>query len=75
MVVVPRAALVKRNGNQGVFIVDADVGKARFVPVTLGILEGPLAEVVAPSLSGSVITLGTHLLEDGAAVTLPEQTP
>ena len=69
--VVPLSALAKRNGRQGVFSVDKQNLKARFIPVTLGIINGELAEVVRPSLSGLVVTLGHHLLEDGSAVILP----
>ncbi len=66
--VVPLNALVKRNGQQGVFIADEQNMKAHFVPVTLGIIDHALAEVVNPSLSGLVVTLGHHLLEDGSAI-------
>jgi RND family efflux transporter MFP subunit len=70
--VVPLGALVKRNGQQGVFVADTDQMKARFVPVTPGIVNGELAEVLSPSLSGPVVTLGHHLLEDGSAIILPD---
>ncbi len=70
-VVVPLDALAKRKGRQGVFMVD-EQGGARFVPVEIGIINGSRVEVVSPSLSGRVITLGHHLLEDGTAVILPE---
>ena len=73
--VVPVAALTKRNNQQGVFLVDTQNMKAHFVPVTLGIVNGESAEVVKPSLSGSVVTLGYHLLEDGSAITLPAEKP
>ena len=70
--VVPLTALTKRNNQQGVFLVDTQNRKARFIPVTLGIVNAGLAEVVKPPLSGSVVTLGHHLLEDGSAIMLPE---
>jgi RND family efflux transporter MFP subunit len=73
--VIPVTALVKRNGQQGVFIVDTENLKAHFTPITVGIVNGDLAEVVKPSLSGSVVTLGHHLLEDGSSITLPETKP
>jgi RND family efflux transporter MFP subunit len=66
--VVPRAALVRYNDREGVFQLD-ETGKAvRFVPVQVGILNGTLAEVLDPPLDGSVVTLGHHLLSDGAEV-------
>jgi RND family efflux transporter MFP subunit len=70
--VVPVSALANRDGRQGVFIVDSEAAKARFVPTKLGILSGGYAEVLDPSdLSGHVVTLGQHLLEDGAPVIIP----
>ena len=69
--VVPVKALAKRNGIQGVFLADAKARKANFVPVTVGIVNGELAEVLKPALSGQVVTLGQHLLEDGSSITLP----
>jgi RND family efflux transporter MFP subunit len=71
---VPLSALAKRGDQQGVFLADTQTMKARFVPVTLGLVNGKLAEIVKPSLSGSVVTLGHHLLEDGSAITVPDTT-
>ena len=48
--------------------------RARFVPVTTGIVSGEVAEVKEPALSGTVVTLGNHLLEDGAKVILPKSS-
>jgi len=69
--VVPTAALVKRNGIEGIFTVDPGERKARFIPLTLGIVNDELAEVVNPPISGMVVTLGQHLLGDGSPVILP----
>lgn len=69
--VVPVEALAKRNGTQGVFLADVKARTAHFVPVTVGIIDGELAEVLKPALSGQVVTLGQHLLEDGSPITLP----
>jgi RND family efflux transporter MFP subunit len=73
--VVPTAALVKRDGTQGVFMANLDQQKARFVPVTVGIVNGNEAEILNPLLNGSVVTLGHHLLEDGATIILPGSKP
>jgi RND family efflux transporter MFP subunit len=70
---VPLAALVRRDGDQGVFIIDKENLKAGFVPVTVGIISGEQVEILRPEISGFVATLGNHLLEDGADVTLPEE--
>jgi len=72
--VIPVSALVKRNGTQGVFEVDRSEQKANFVPVELGIVDGNRAEIVNPPLSDAVVTLGQHLLEDGAKIILPGET-
>ncbi|HUW34986.1 MAG TPA: efflux RND transporter periplasmic adaptor subunit [Planctomycetota bacterium] len=72
---VSMSTLVKRTGKQGVFIVKPGEHTASFVPVTLGIINGETAEVTEPELSGQVVTLGQHLLEDGSAVLLPGEKP
>lgn len=69
--ILPVAAIVKRNEKQGIFLLDEESMKARFVPVQLGIINGDSAELLSPSLSGLVVTLGNHLLEDGSSVILP----
>ncbi|NNG00386.1 MAG: efflux RND transporter periplasmic adaptor subunit [Desulfobacteraceae bacterium] len=73
--VVPVSALVKRDGERGVFMADFDSNSAKFIPVTVGIESGGMAEVITPRLSGNVVTLGHHLLEDGAPIILPGAAP
>ncbi|MBX3728726.1 MAG: efflux RND transporter periplasmic adaptor subunit [Candidatus Sumerlaeia bacterium] len=72
---VPVASLVDREGQRGVFVVDGETKTARFVPVTVGIIEGQTAEILDPPLTGDVVTLGQNLLDDGAAVLIPDGTP
>ncbi|MFB0566314.1 MAG: efflux RND transporter periplasmic adaptor subunit [Candidatus Aminicenantaceae bacterium] len=73
-IVVPISAVVKRDSQQGVFLADTQNMKARFIPVSLGIISGEFAEVVdPPSLSGFVVTLGQHLLSDSSSITLPPE--
>jgi hypothetical protein len=86
---VPFSALARRDGREGVFVVEHTAAAAsnaqpqkgvspgpalhaRFVLVTIGIVNGEAVEIVEPQISGSVVTLGNHLLEDGSRVTLPE---
>lgn len=74
--VVPVKALVNRNGKQGIFLADIEKKKALFQPVMVGIVEGERAEVLEPRLlSGFVVTLGHHLLEDGTTIILPQTAP
>jgi RND family efflux transporter MFP subunit len=68
--VVSASALVRRNGTQGLFVADPGALTVRFVPVRLGIVNGDVAEVVDPPVTGLVVTLGQHLLQDGATVAL-----
>lgn len=67
---VPVAGLVEREGRTGIFLVDAGGEAVRFVPVEVGIVEGGRAQILAPALAGEVVTLGQHLLDDGAAVSV-----
>ena len=69
--VVPTAAVIKRNNSQGVFVVDPEGKAASFVPVALGIVDSKSAEIRAPVITGSVVVLGQHLLEDGASIIIP----
>lgn len=66
--VVPRSALVNYRDQQGVFLVGESEQEAHFVAVRAGIVNGVHVEVLDPQLSGSVVTLGHHLLSDGAPV-------
>lgn len=70
--VVPRQALVMRNGEVGVFIVDKTENVARYRPVQIGISAKDRIEILSPKLEGLVVTLGQHLLEDGSPVILQE---
>ena len=63
---VPSDAVVRRGERLGVFQIEG--GMARFVPVELGLAEGEWTEILSPELSGSVVMLGQHLLEDSSAV-------
>jgi len=68
---VPAAALVSRGEVQGVFQVEPEGPRVRFLPVRTGAAEGGLVEILEPALRGPVVILGQHLLEDGSAVILP----
>lgn len=72
---VPLPALVRRDDKEGILIADTQNLKARFVPVTTGIIDGELVEITEPEISGLVITMGNHLLEDGSDITLPKIEP
>jgi RND family efflux transporter MFP subunit len=71
--VVPTAAVIKRDNSQGVFLVDSEGKTARFVPVTRGIVDSKITEIRTPVITGSVVVLGQHLLEDGASIIIPDK--
>jgi multidrug efflux pump subunit AcrA (membrane-fusion protein) len=70
-VTVPLAALVRRGEMDGVFLLSDDGKTVRFVPVVLGITDAGRAEILEPRISGKVVTLGNHLLQDGSEVFIP----
>ncbi|MBW7995677.1 MAG: efflux RND transporter periplasmic adaptor subunit [Candidatus Glassbacteria bacterium] len=70
--VVPAAALARRDGDQGLFLADTQQMTVEFVPVKVGITTGAMTEIIEPSISGQVVQLGHHLLEDGAPIKLGE---
>ena len=72
---IPLGALVRRDDKEGIFIADTQNLKARFVPVAKGIINGEIIEITEPEISGLVITMGNHLLEDGSDITLPKIEP
>ncbi len=72
---VPLSAISRRDNREGVFLVDTAQRKAHFVPVQVGIVQQDYVEIASPTISGRVVTLGQHLLEDGMAVLLPGMPP
>jgi RND family efflux transporter MFP subunit len=72
--VVPARALTKRGGREGVFTINRQDMTAQFVPLKLGVTSSDRVQVIEPPLSGWVVTLGQHLLEDGSAIVLPSES-
>ncbi|MBN1866775.1 efflux RND transporter periplasmic adaptor subunit [Candidatus Sumerlaeota bacterium] len=68
---VPPSAVTRRNEQTGVFLVDRQEKKARFVPIRVGIETLDEVEVLDPPLTGEVVTLGHHLLTDGSDLIFP----
>jgi len=66
--VVPFAALTKRHGEQGVFLVDMERKKVKFVPVETGIVTQEQVEIIKPEIQGYVVILGQHMLMDGSDI-------
>ena len=73
--VVPAAALSVRGGKTGVFVVDDAGETVSWRPVETGIREGERVQLVGPAseeVTGRVVTLGQQLIDDGSAVTIPD---
>jgi len=65
---VPEQALTRRDGKDGLFVLNQDAAKVAWREVRTGISQGGLVEIVSPDLSGNVVTIGQQFLEDGSAV-------
>ncbi len=68
--VVPEQALVRRDGRDGVFVLDADGKSVSWREVTVGIRQGSRVQVEGEGLGMHVVTLGQQLLDDGSAVSV-----
>jgi RND family efflux transporter MFP subunit len=72
-VMVPAAAMVRRGGRTGVFVLDPhaaqeDHATVRFVVVEVGLQDGERVQILGDGVTGRVVTLGQQLLEDGSVV-------
>lgn len=73
--VVPVSSVVRRNDKDGVFMADTANNKALFVPVTVGIVSGEMAEILEPDpLEGQVVVLGQHLLVPDSPIILADDS-
>jgi len=71
---VPATAISRRDGRSAIFLADLENNKAVLVEVTTGITEGDRVEILAPPIAGDVVTLGQHLLSDGAEIKVAAPT-
>lgn len=69
---MPEAALTRRQGSDGVFVLAPDGESVRWAEVTTGLRDGDTVEVFGVDPGLEVVVLGQHLLDDGSRVTLPE---
>jgi RND family efflux transporter MFP subunit len=72
--VVPAEAIVRRGGEDGVFVVNEEESVASYIQVQLGITTQDKCEILTPKISGPVVTIGQHLLEDGSSVVLRDES-
>lgn len=71
---IPQQALVRRNDQTGVFIIQREADVVAWQEVKTGITEGDRVEIVSPPLRGQVVTLGQQLLRDGSAIVVPAES-
>ncbi|MBU2515663.1 efflux RND transporter periplasmic adaptor subunit [bacterium] len=69
--VIPVNALVKRDNENGVFLLDEETDQVHFIKIKTGFKQNEMVEIASPRINGSVVTLGHHLLEDGSSVSVP----
>jgi RND family efflux transporter MFP subunit len=67
-VAVPESALTKRGDAEGVFLVEEGGQRVRWMPVETGIRSGGWVQLAGKPISGRVVTLGQHLIDDGSAI-------
>lgn len=70
---VPNEAVVRRTEGPGVYrVTDSDPSRVEFLPVTIGLEGDERVQILEPTLTGRVVTLGQQMLEDGAPVIVSE---
>ena len=71
--IVPEQALTTRDDRTGVFVVDADGRKVAWRPVETGISDAGRVQVEGEGLMGRVVVIGQQFIDDGSAVTIPDE--
>ena len=66
--IVPAAAVVKRDGQTGVFVLSDHGESVHWRVITTGIRHDERIQIVEDALQGEVVTLGQQLLDDGSMV-------
>ena len=67
-VTVPEQALVTRNSESGVFVLNDDGVTVQWKPVQLGIAQDGRVQLVDSNIEGRVVVLGQQLLDEGSTV-------
>jgi multidrug efflux pump subunit AcrA (membrane-fusion protein) len=69
-IIVPEQALVRRDGRDGVFVLEKDGQSVTWRTVDVGVREDKRVQVTGEGLDTRVVTLGQQFLEDNSAVTV-----
>jgi len=67
---IPPNAILSRNDQRGVFIIDPTDQTAQFVPVKTGLEDRARVEILSPVFKPNdlIVTVGNHMLETGKSV-------
>lgn len=65
---VPRTAVTRRSGEDGVFNVADDGKSVKWVPLETGIESSDFIQVISPELEGRVVVLGQQFLGEGSSI-------
>jgi RND family efflux transporter MFP subunit len=68
--IIPSKALINKEGESGIFVVNFSEKKAHYLRVITGVITPENIEIMTPAIDGLVVTLGQHLLEEGSPVLL-----
>ncbi|SDZ80668.1 RND family efflux transporter, MFP subunit [Desulfuromusa kysingii] len=69
--IVPEQSLATRDNQTGIFLVNADGSSVQWHQVIVGIRDGDRVEVSGENITGQVVTLGQHMLDDNATISIP----
>jgi RND family efflux transporter MFP subunit len=68
--IVPEQALAKRDGGDGVFVVDGNGTSVNWRPVKIGIRQSQRVAIEGEGLEGRVVVLGQQLLDEGSTISI-----
>ena len=71
---IPPNAILSRNDQRGVFIIDQTDQTAKFVPVKTGLETRTRVEITSPVFRDDdlIVTVGNHMLETGKSVEISQ---
>lgn len=65
--IVPTQSIVSRNSKNFIFVIDKD-DTVEMLPVSTGITNFEITEILSPLIDKKIVTVGQHLLVDGSSV-------
>ena len=69
---VPPNAVITKDDVRGIFTIDRNTQTAQFIPVQTGLETRSRVEILSPELTGPVVTVGNHMLENGKQVEISQ---